>query len=140
MGAPAKDPGARRRYNQPARGEWVELPELDEFVLPAYPMAWYAPQIKPFSIAKWMWDLWRSDPVTSQWSPADLALALELGERYWRFKDGDRLRIITILGLNAKGRRDLRWRMPEEAKAIERTQTAEVRRLRIVNETPVEDD
>jgi hypothetical protein len=77
--------------------------------------------------------------VTSQWSPSDLALALELGERYWRFRDPDRLRILTILGLNAKGRRDLRWRLPEEAQATEKAQTAEVRRLRIVNEQKGDD-
>jgi hypothetical protein len=141
-GLAPKDPSQRRRYNQPARGEWVDLEPLTAPVLPPYPVVWYKRETKPFAVAKWMWDLWREDPVTSQWSPSDLAQALELGERYWRFRDAERLRVLTCLGLNAKGRRDLRWRLPEEtqAQAHANQQAAEVRRLRIVKERDAGDD
>lgn len=135
-GRTAKDPAQRRRYNQPTRGEWVDLPPLEQPILPAYPMDWYRPVMRPFAVPKHTWDLWRTDPVTGQWSPGDVALALELGERYWRFKDTDRLRALAMLGLNSKGRRDLRWRSPVEAASAEKANAhaAEVRRLRIVRE------
>jgi hypothetical protein len=129
---PAKDPGARRRYNQPARGEWTDLVPLSEPVLPAYPIDWYRRDQQPFVVPKFMWDAWRSDPVTSQWSSSDAAQALELGQRFYRYKDSERLRVMTYLGLNARGRRDLRWREPQEQEAVKTTERAEVRRLRIV--------
>ena len=138
-GVPAKDPGSRRRYNQPARGEWVELPDITEPVLPAYPVAWYKRDARPFVVPKYLWDLWRWDPVTTQWSKGDIGQALELGERYYRYKDETRLRIQTYLGLNAKGRRDLRWRAPAEVEAVKTTEKTEVRRLRIVaDDAPAE--
>jgi hypothetical protein len=134
-GRPLKTPETRINNHPPARGEWVDLQPLDEPVLPAYPIDWYRSAIKPFAVPKQTWDLWRQDPVTSQWAPADIALVLELGQRYWRHKDTDRLRIMTYLGLNAKGRRDLRWREPVETASAEKANAhaAEVRRLRIVS-------
>jgi hypothetical protein len=61
-GVAAKDPGQRRRYNQPARGEWVDLPPLEAPVLPAYPIDWYRRDMKALVVPKWMWDMWRSGP------------------------------------------------------------------------------
>jgi hypothetical protein len=82
-----------------------------------------------------MWDLWRQDPVTAQWSPGDLALILDLGEHFYAIKQADRLRTLTVLGLNAAGRRNLRLRIPVESQRYEEAerQAAEVRRLRIVD-------
>jgi hypothetical protein len=135
-GRPLKDAGQRRRYNQPALGEWVDLPAEFELVLPAYPMPWYKADAKPWVVPKWIWDLWRSDSVTTQWAPGDVALALELGQDYYKLKAEHRLRIQTTLGLNAKGRRDLRWRNPVEAESAQKAnqQAVEARRLRIVRE------
>jgi hypothetical protein len=135
MGLPQKDPAQRINRVKPV-SEWVDLQPLDEPVLPAYPMAWYRREARIWAMPKWIWDLWRSDPVTSQWSPADLATALELGEFWHRFKPEHRLRVQTMLGLNAKGRRELRWRNPTEAKRAEEAnaKAAEVRRLRLVAE------
>jgi hypothetical protein len=131
---PLKSPDARINNHPPQRGEWVDLKPLEDPVLPAYPAAWHLRDTKPFAVPKRTWDLWRTDPVTSQWAPGDLAMALELGERYWRIKDGDRLRMLTYLGLNARGRRDLRWRNPAETASAEKAnqRAAELRRLRIV--------
>lgn len=137
---PLKAPDARVNNHAPRQGEWVELQPLSEPVLPSYPIVWYRRDMRPWVVPKYIWDAWRADPVTSQFSPADVAQALELGERYYRYKDGDRLRLQTYLGLNARGRRDLRWREPEEAAPAETKATAEVRRLKIVAEEPDADD
>jgi hypothetical protein len=127
-----KQPGQRRRYNQPARGEWVDLPPLQEPVLPAYPPEWTGEQVIP----RYVWDLWRQDPVTSQWTPADIATVLEMGQRYYTLADSERRIVQTSLGLNPRGRRDLRWRTQLEAsQQVEaNAKTAQLRRLRLVAE------
>ena len=135
---PLKNPDARRNNHPPQLGEWVDLPPLEEPVLPAYPIDWYRRDQRANVIPKHIWDLWRIDAATGQWSPGDLALAFELGQTWQTLKPEHRLRATSILGLNAKGRRDLRWREPAEAKAVERTEQSEVRRLRIVAETEPE--
>jgi hypothetical protein len=131
---PLKAPDARRNNHAPRQGEWVELKPLSEPVMPAYPIDWYRRDVKPFVVPKYIWDAWRADPVTSQWSSSDIATALDLGFEWTRLKPEHRLRVQTILGLNPKGRRDLRWREPEEAAAVKETEQAEVRRLRFVGE------
>jgi hypothetical protein len=138
-GAPLKHPEVRRNNHAPVKGEWVDLPVLTEPVLPAYPTVWYTRAIKPFVVPKWMWDLWRTDAVTTQWSPADIAQALELGQDFYKLRPEHRLRIQTALGLNAKGRRELRWRNPVETESAAKADkhASEVRRLRIIREKPV---
>ena len=136
MPAPLKAPDRRVNRVPPARGEWVDLDPLAEAVLPAYPMHWYRRDLRPFVVPKYIWDLWRSDPVTGQFSPGDVATALELGEQWARLKPEHRLRVQTYLGLNARGRRDLRWREPRETEAAVKTEIADVKRLRIVSEEP----
>lgn len=127
-----KDPAQRVNRVKPV-SEWVDLEPLEAPLLPPYPMHWYRADLRLFVVPKWMWDLWRQDPVTSQWSPGDLALILDLGERFYKIKDSDRLRTLGCLGLNAAGRRALRVRIPVETERYEqaRTSAAEVRRLRI---------
>ena len=136
MGAPAralKDPAQRVNRVKPAQGEWVDLQPLERPVLPVYPRAWSR---REWAMPKWIWDYWRKDSVTSQWAPGDIALALELGENWHTLTPEYRLRVQTMLGLNARGRRDLRWRNPAETASAERANehAAEVRRLRIVAE------
>jgi hypothetical protein len=134
MGLPMKDPAKRINRVKPALGEWVDLAPLEKPVLVPYPTAWFRKGTREYAVPKWIWDLWRQDPVTSQWSPGDQALALELGQTYYAFKPELRLKMQTLLGLNARGRRDLRWRNAAEtdsaAKADEHAR--EARRLRIV--------
>lgn len=129
-----KDPAQRINRVKPV-SEWVDLAPLTAPVLPPYPTDWYRDETRHWAVPKFIWDLWREDPVTSQWSPGDMAIALELGRRFYRLKDADRHRIQCDLGLNAAGRRRLRWRNPTEtARAIEANEkAAEVRRLRIVH-------
>jgi hypothetical protein len=135
MGLPQKDPSQRINRVKPV-SEWVDLEPLQEPVLPAYPPAWYKREARAWTAPKWMWDLWRVDAVTGAWSPADIAQALDLGSSWNRYKPEHRLRMLTTLGLNAAGRRNLRLRNPVESKNAERADAnaVEARRLRIVRE------
>jgi hypothetical protein len=132
-----KDPTARRRRNEPARGEWVDLEPLDGPVLPVLP--------KLPRNAKWpervvaAWSAWQEDPATGQYGPAEISAAVELAFVMRDYVRGDekaaevRLRM-DALGLSSKGKRDLRWRAPSEKVAAPRKpQLAEVRRLRAVD-------
>jgi hypothetical protein len=137
---PMKDPARRINRVPPSRGEWVDLDPLTEPRLEPYPAAWYRRDVRESAIPKWLWDKWREDSVTSQWSPGDHALALELGAAYYGLKPELRFKMQTALGLNAAGRRSLRWRNRAESESAERADThaREQRRLRIVK--PEEED
>ena len=124
-GPAPKAPGERRRYNQPARGEWVELEPLEEVVLAEYDPAW--------SVRQKMWNGWRSSPVTSQYGPEDIEAIEELAIHFYELAEPTRLRMMDALGLTPKGKRDLRWRTPNEVKTIKRAaEKAQVRALRSV--------
>src|SRR4051812_26948228 len=118
-GPAPKPAGQRRRYNQPARGEWIDLEPLKKPVLPRYDESW---QVK-----RWMWEGWRQDPVTAQYAPADLVAIRELAERFYDLKDNEQRLRMDELGLTPKGKRDLRWRTPAEVAAVEK-QGAKVHR------------
>ena len=122
-GPAPKQPGARRRYGQPARGEWVELLPLKEPVLPVADREWGAN-------AKRAWRAWRADPVTSQYTPADVFAVQELARRFDRLAAGEQRLRMDSLGLTPKGKRDLRWRTPAEVKTI--ADQEPVKRLRLV--------
>lgn len=142
-GPAPKDAAARRRRNEPARGEWVDLPPLDKPVLPEADVIW-----QPRAVA--LWNAWREDPATGMFGPAEVAACVELGWLTHEFAEGadpDRkIQRVTAaelrlrmdgLGLTAKGKRDLRWRTGGEqevaaADGVEPSKPAEVRRLRAV--------
>lgn len=107
----------RRRVNAPARGEWVDLEPLDAPVLPELP---------PLEDAEWSarslatWAAWRSDPVTAQYTSADIAYALDAITLYEAMtpSSANEVRIrMDGLGLTPKGKRDLRWRVSGQAVA-----------------------
>jgi hypothetical protein len=111
----------RRRRNEPARGEWVDLPPLTSRVLPALaPREVFDEEKNKFVKVPWSqrtrdaWDAWSNDPVTQMYSPADVIAALELAllfETMMGSKPNEvRLRM-DGLGLTPKGKRDLRWRV-----------------------------
>jgi hypothetical protein len=105
---PAPKPKAqRRRANEPARGEWMDLEPLETAVLPPI-----GPREGGWSRAtKARWDAWRQDPSSPQWSPADVAYARDTIERFERGAPSLELRLrMDGLGLTPKGKRDLRWR------------------------------
>jgi len=117
---PAPKPKEQRRNRgAPARGEWVDLPAVDDPILPELPK-------RPRGTGRWhartaaAWAAWRRDPATTQYGPAEVAAALELAWLHTdSIVDGEpkaseiRLRM-DGLGLTAKGKRDLRWRAPTE--------------------------
>jgi hypothetical protein len=125
MPGPAPKPqDQRRRYNQPARGEWVDLEPLEGPVLPEADENW-SPRAKRF------WAAWRQDPVTSQYGPADLAAVWDLAENFAGMGESTQTARMDRLGLTPKGKRDLRWRTPAEVAAAEKRGT-KVRRLQVV--------
>lgn len=105
---------ARRRRNEPARGDWIDLPPLEQPILPPLPKR---PRGHGWSArARVTWAAWRTDPVTQMWSPADIAYALDTISLYDVMTPSSasevRLRM-DGLGLTPKGKRDLRWRIGE---------------------------
>src|SRR4051812_29602688 len=106
-GPAPKDPSQRRRYNQPARSEWVELKPLERPVLPHAGRGWGVN-------ARRAWRAWSMDPVTTQWGPADVFAAQELCRLYDRLAPAEWRQRADALGLSPKGKRDLRWRTPGE--------------------------
>jgi hypothetical protein len=140
-GRAPKPPEQRRNRTPPARGEWVDLPELEKAVLPLLPK-------RPKGTGKWSartrsaWMAWRADPVTAQYGPADIQAAIDLAYVYEEWVRGrpvaDEIRQRQDrLGLNPKGKRDLRWRLPQPAEVHQLDQArgsrgAKPRRLRAV--------
>jgi hypothetical protein len=109
--APAE---TRRRSSAPARGDWVYLPPLTKPVLPALPKrakgtgAWSAR-------TRAAWKAWRSDRVTGEYSVADIQAAIDLAYLYEEWVRGADVAAEIRqrqdrLGLNPKGKRDLRWK------------------------------
>lgn len=117
QGPPPAD--KRRRRNEPARGDWVDLRKLDKPVLPALPK-------RPAKTGGWSartraaWKSWREDAVTAQYGPADIQAAIDLAFLYEDWVRGEQQLAAEIrqrqdrLGLNPKGKRDLRWRAPHQ--------------------------
>lgn len=114
-GPAPKDASQRRRRNEPARGEWVDLEPLSTPVLPELPDGEWSP------ITVMTWAAWRCDPVTAQWSPSDVAYALDTIRLYEQMtaSSANEVRIrMDGLGLTPKGKRDLRWRIPPAADVV----------------------
>lgn len=126
--APAE---SRRRRNEPARGEWVDLEPLEQRVLPELPDAppliirvrGEAPrEVKQDWSArtKAAWEAWARDPVSAMFGPAELAAVIELAYVMEDFVRGiERPNEVRLrmdgLGLSLKGKRDLRYRVAEPA-------------------------
>lgn len=121
QGPAPKDPGQRRRTNEPARGEWVDLKPVEKAILPALPKrkgGWSAR-------TRATWNRWRKDPATTMYGESEIASALDLAYLHHDWTRGDsklaaeiRLRM-DGLGLTPKGKRDLRWRPPLPAVVIQ---------------------
>lgn len=103
----------RRRGNAPARGDWVDLGPLLERVLPDLP------EHEEFSErTRQAWELWADDPATQMYGPSDIANAIDLAYLHNDWVNGGGAKAATevrqrmdALGLTAKGKRDLRWRV-----------------------------
>jgi hypothetical protein len=121
----------RVRRNAPARGEWVTLPaKVSPAVLSLLPER-LKRQGKWSKQTRAAWSSWRKDPATSQYGPAEIQSAIDLAYLYEEWARGDtklsaeiRLRM-DGLGLTAKGKRDLRWKMPEPDEGQAKAEAAE---------------
>ena len=129
--APAEN---RRRRNEPARGEWVDLPPIDKPFLPKLPEreeGWS-------SRTELTWAMWRMDPATSQYTPAEISYALDAIYLYEVMTPSSanevRLRM-DGLGLTPKGKKDLRYRVSQDeqsaAPAVTRRKRTHERRSRL---------
>lgn len=106
--APAEQ---RRRRNEPARGEWIDLQPIVNPTLPALPEGDYPTRTRG------AWDAWRTDPASAMFGPAEVSAALDLLELHSEWARGKTMLSAEVrlrmdgLGLTAKGKRDLRWRV-----------------------------
>lgn len=132
----------RRRRNEPTRGDWVDLPPLDKPVLSPLPALEAGPDDE--APPAWRpqttltWEAWRRDPVTAQWSPSDIAHALDtiLLHNGMTASNANEIRLrMDGLGLTPKGKRDLRWRIaagdPDSGPARKRPSSVSKRRARL---------
>lgn len=120
----------RRSRNALMRGEWIDLKPLEKPLLPDLDadVIWRKETVRT-------WELWRQDPVTAHWTPADLALALDTIRLHndWKSSQMAELRQrMNELGLTPQGKRDLRWRVGGEQVADESKRQAPARKLRAV--------
>ncbi|HEY0644802.1 MAG TPA: hypothetical protein VGD39_15350 [Nocardioides sp.] len=112
----------RRRRNKPARGEWVDLEPLEAPVLPELPVCPFfneaGDRLHWSERAKAAWGAWRDDPVTAYYTPADIQYAIDLLCLYEGMTPSNanevRLRM-DGLGLTPKGKKDLRYRVADDA-------------------------
>lgn len=113
----------RQRSGAPKRGDWLDLPRVvTEPVLPPLPKRRKG-QGEWSAQTKRAWESWKEDPATTQYGPADIQNAIDLAYLHHEFSQGEvklapeiRLRL-DGLGLSAKGKRDLRWRVEADDKA-----------------------
>ena len=127
-------PKARRqRRGTPLRGEWVDLPPLQKAILPELPDGEWSDRTRN------AWAAWTADPVTSQYSAADIQAAIDLAYTYEQWVDKPTPGISSEmrqrqdrLGLNPKGKRDLRWRVGGPSEKVDTPAPKKQRRLRAV--------
>src|SRR3954467_3259372 len=115
MAAPVPKPKEQRINRHPPRaGEWVDIDPPDERQLPELEDTddhqWTARQ-------RTMWEGWAWSAEATQWNTADVLYALELltmmDNTPVALMSEVRIRL-TSLGLSPKGKRDLRWRIPQD--------------------------
>src|SRR4051812_15414591 len=145
MAAPVPKPKEQRvNRHPPQRGEWVDLEPLEEPILREYDPEWATTVVVtddgveevPSGVRREMWEAWRMSPETSQYGPADIAAIEELAARFYLLSYADQDRRMNQLGLTPKGKRDLRWRTPNEVKTIKKAEEkAPVRHIRAVGES-----
>lgn len=124
-GPTPKDRAIRQRTNRPVRGEWITLPD-GTYRGPRPTL----PRLKGGLLAstKEAWEAWWSSPMAHAWGRAQwpklvraIALADEVTRRQNRREMAGLSSLLAelrqledSLGLSEKGRRDLRWHMPDD--------------------------
>jgi len=79
-----------------------------------------------------MWEGFARDPVTTQYTEADVTTLRYLATEWEPMAHSERRMLMDRLGLSAKGRRDLRWRTQLEAEQ-QREAAAKIRKLRVAS-------
>jgi hypothetical protein len=80
-----------------------------------------------------MWNAWRNCGPATQWGDEDIEAVYELARVWADLAYADQDRRMNQLGLTPKGKRDLRWRTPNEVKTIRKAEEkANVTKLRAV--------
>jgi len=117
-GPAPKASSARRRRNEPARGEWAVLTQKSPR-RPALPRP--TPKGGWSAFAKAEWARWWASPMAAMWDDSDrgtLELLLVFTESVRETPQASMATQIRLyrdsLGLTPKGRRDLRWLLPGE--------------------------
>lgn len=106
-----KPPEQRRRRNVPERGEWVDLEPIVEPVLEEADPSW------SLRVQR-LWNAWRIDPVSTQWGVADREAVWNLANEFDELAHSEQRLRMDSFGLTPKGKRDLRWRTPQEVETI----------------------
>lgn len=122
-GRAPKEKSTRRNTASPQRGEWIELPNPPPLPKRGKPMP-----IRGKGRGKWSsrtrraWTAWWTDPASTQWGPADVALLEHLADVFEEWvreprsnMAGEVRQLSDSLGLTPKGKQDRRWRVPPPA-------------------------
>lgn len=131
-GAAPKFQEDRAGTQTPSRGEWQDCPPLRARVLPPLPRRGQGEG--SWSVrAKRMWEAWSKDPVTAFFGPSEIAQAVELAFLFEELvreptppKSAEVRQWSDRLGLNPKGKRDLRFRLVPAAKEEQATRSSAV--------------
>lgn len=113
-GPAPKPPGARRRRNAPARGDWVATPGEGWQYGPTPPCP--AGVVKPTQDA---WRTWFASWYAAHWTPADLPQLRQLAHIFDAVSRGKvtaatELRLwLDTWGISPKGQQDRRWAQPK---------------------------
>ena len=125
---PVPKPKAERRTRHvPRAGDWIDLEPLEAPILEGANPRWVA-------AAKRLWMAIRTDPISAQYSDADIQALKETFNEWGELAHAEQRRRLETFGVTPKGRQDLRWRTPQYQRAIkdhERKEAA-VRQLRVV--------
>ena len=117
----------RRNRVPPARGEWVDLEVPEEPVLEPY-------NREAMTVPERMWNAWRRCGPATQYGEEDREAIYDLAVSWAELTFADRDRRLDKLGLTPKGKRDLRWRTPNEVKTLKKAAQKTLTQLRVVTE------
>lgn len=112
----------RRRRNEPTRGDWIEIPQVNTAKAPRMPAA---PRGGWASGTKLAWKSWYADGASTMWGPGEGELVRQLAYLHHDLETmegthGKASLAAEIrqrcdgLGLTFKGKQDRRWRVTRD--------------------------
>lgn len=120
----------RRRRNEPARGDWVEIPLEHEGKAPRLPAA---PRGGWSDGTKLAWKAWHADGASLMWGPADREMVRQLAYLHHDLETlegahgkaslaAEIRQRMDGLGLTPKGKQDRRWKVRRDEVAERRSE------------------